>query len=145
MSEDPTPYKTKQNFVVDIRIDKIGFRALSSNEGSFVKYAHNQYFGRLEQYLESGWEDKGDYIQSQEKFFGTISKSLFNLEETNYTIGFLKYDEKEDNFQLTSVGDRILIVMVDKKDRDDFYEVYMLAEKKMMELTHKEKEIEKYV
>lgn len=145
MSEDPTPYKTRQSFVVDIRIDKIGFGASSSKEGSFVKYAHNQYFGRLQQYLDEGWTDQGDYIQCREKYFGTIAKSLFNMEETNYTIGFLKHNEKEDNFQLTSVGDRILIVMVDKKDRDDFYEVYMLAEKKMMELTHREKEIEKYV
>lgn len=142
MSEDPTPYKTRQSFVVDIRIDKIGFRAMSSREGDFVKYAHNHYFGRLEQYLDEGWEDKGDFIECKS---GTIGKSLFNIQEINYTIGSLKYNEKEDNFQLTSVGDRILIVMVDKKERDDFYETYMIAEKKMMELTHKEKEIEEYV
>lgn len=138
MSEDPTPYKTRQNFVVDLRINQIGFQASSPEKGSFIKYAPNQYFNRLQQYLEKGWTDQGDYIQCQEKYFGTIAKSLFLHPETHYVIGDLNYLDKEDCFQLTSVGDRILNwVLVDQKNRDDFYEVYLLAEKKMMELTKK--------
>jgi hypothetical protein len=133
MSEDPTPYKTRQNFIVDLRINQIGFQASSLEKGSFIKYSPNPYFGKLQQYLDNGWTDQGDHIQYKEKY-GTIAKSLFLRPETHYVIGDLKYLDKEDCFQLTSVGDRILNVMVDKKNRDDFYEVYLLAEKKMMEL-----------
>jgi len=122
--------------MIKIRVNHIEFRDISDTEGQFVQFTPNQYFGKLQQYLDNGWEDKGDRITCSDPYKHSISKSLFDLEETSYVIAWLKYDKKEDVCDLTTVGDRLLYV----KTFEDFIEVYSMADKKMMEMVAKDKE-----
>jgi hypothetical protein len=103
--------------MIKIRVNHIEFRDISDTEGQFVQFTPNQYFGKLQQYLDNGWEDKGDRITCSDPYKHSICKSLFDLEET-------------------SVGDRLLYA----KTFEDFMEVYRMADKKMMEMVAKDKE-----
>lgn len=116
--------------MIKIRVNHIEFRDISDTEGQFVQFTPNQYYGKLQQYLDNGWEDKGDRITCSDPYKHSICKSLFDLEETCYVIAWLKYDKKEDVCDLTTVGDRLLYV----KTFEDFIEVYRMADKKMMEI-----------
>ena len=122
--------------MIKIRVNHIEFRDISDTEGQFVQFTPNQYFGKLQQYLDNGWEDKGDYIACSKPYKHSISKSLFDLEETCYVLAWLRYDKKEEVCDLTTVGDRLLYV----KTFEDFIEVYRMADKKMMEMVAKDKE-----
>ena len=122
--------------MIKIRVNHIEFRDISDTEGQFVQFTPNQYFGKLQQYLDNGWEDKGDYIACSEPYKHSISKSLFDLEETCYVLAWLRYDKKDEVCDLTTVGDRLLYA----KTFEDFIEVYRMADKKMMEMVAKDKE-----
>ena len=63
---------------------------------SIVKYHPNRYYGELENYINNGWEDCGDFVKDKD-YKGTISidKKCFEGKETSYVVAFLKYDKKE--------------------------------------------------
>lgn len=107
---------------------------------SIVKYHPNRYYGELENYLNNGWKDYGDHIKSTDKPFNNISigKECFENKETNYVIAFLKYEKEGGVTQLTSVGDRLLYI--EEEDKKDFWEVYKIADRKLLELADKEDE-----
>lgn len=89
---------------------------------SIVCFTKNQYYGELENYLKNGWEDKGSYIYCDHC---SIDKNCFHNEETNYVVANLKYDVDVGVSRLESVEDRLLYI--DKRDRDDFWKIYQLA------------------
>ena len=97
---------------------------------SIVKYHPNRYYGELETYTKDGWKDCGSYIESQCNPSIILDKNLFNNPETNYVIASLRYDKKGDYTKLTSVCDRLLYI--ENEDKDNFWEVYRLADKEMM-------------
>jgi hypothetical protein len=94
---------------------------------SIVKYHANRYYGELETYIKDGWEDKGTYIKCK---CGSIDKNCFYNPETNYVVASLRYNKQEDCTELTSVGDRLLYI--EKEDKENFWEVYRLADKEIM-------------
>lgn len=110
---------------------------------SIVKYHPNRYYGELENYINNGWEDCGDYVKDKD-YKGTlsISKECFKNKETSYVIAFLKYSKEEGVAKLTSVGDRLLYI--EEEDKKDFWEVYKIADRKLNELAEKEKYKELY-
>ena len=97
---------------------------------SIVQYYPCQYYGKLEEYLADGWEyvDEGTRLRKDNC---TISKSFFDKEELLMGIADLEYDSSEDCTNLETVGERVL--NLSKKDRDDFFEVYELAARKLRE------------
>lgn len=104
---------------------------------SIVKYYPNRYYRELENYLNNGWEDCGDFIKDKDhKGTISISKKCFEGKETNYVIAFLRYNKKERVAELTSVGDRLLYI--EEEDKKDFWEVYKIADRKLNELAEKE-------
>jgi len=122
-----------------IRINNIGARkpayigsppANAHRRLSIVKYYPCQYYGKLEEYLADGWEyvDDGTRIRKDNC---TISKSFFDTEELLMSIADLKYDSSEDCTDLETVGERIL--NLSKQNREDFFEVYELAARKLRE------------
>jgi hypothetical protein len=56
------------------------------------------------------------------------------MKETCYVIAWLNYDKKEWCCDLESVGPRIL--ELNEEDRKDFFDVYKIAEKKMIEVNN---------
>lgn len=107
-------------------------------EISIVKYQPNRYYGELENYLNNGWEDCGDFIRDKDhKGSVSIDKKCFEGKETNYVIAFLKYNKDEGVNELTSVGDRLLYI--EEEDKKDFWEVYKIADRKLLKLVDKEK------
>ena len=106
---------------------------------SIVKYHPNRYYGELENYLNNGWEDCGDYVRSTDKAGNiSINKECFKNKETNYVVAFLKYEKEGGVTQLTSVGDRLLYI--EEEDKKDFWEVYKIADRKLLELADKDDE-----
>jgi len=97
---------------------------------SIVQYYPCQYYGKLEEYLADGWQyvDDGTRLRKDNC---TISKSFFDKEELLMGIADLEYDPSEDCTDLKTVGERVL--NLSKKDRDDFFEVYELAARKLRE------------
>ncbi len=71
-------------------------------ECSVVKYHPNAYYGLLEQYIQDGWEDKGNCLYHNRCH---LDKKYFLDKETHYVIAFLKYNPKSNSTQLTSVND----------------------------------------
>lgn len=128
-----------QNQTMKIRINNIGARkpayigqppADAHRRLSIVQYYPCQYYGKLEEYLADGWEcvDDGTRIRKDNC---TISKSFFDTEELLMSIADLKYDSSEDCTDLKTVGERVL--NLSKENREDFFEVYELAARKLRE------------
>ena len=97
---------------------------------SIVLYYPCQYYGKLEEYLADGWEyvDEGTRLRKDNC---TMSKSFFDKEELLMGIADIEYDSNEDCTNLETVGERVL--NLSKKDREDFFEVYELAARKLRE------------
>ena len=105
-------------------------------ELSIVKYHPNRYYGMLEQYLKDGWKDIGTHLYTSKPYHCSISKESFLNKETNYVIAFLKYDKDSQSTHLTSVADRLLYIEEDEKK--DFFEVYRIADRMIMEKVDKD-------
>jgi len=104
---------------------------------AIVKYHKNRYFGLMDEYLQGGWEDKGDFIQAgAENYNTTLSKNCFKDPETHYVIAFLHLHPDEEETELESVGDRLLYI--EEEDKKDFFEVYSLADR-FLQKSHEEK------
>ena len=104
---------------------------------SIVQYYPCQYYGKLDEYLADGWEyvDEGTRIRKDNC---TISKSFFDLEELLMSIADITYDPSEGCTDLETVGERVL--NLSKADREDFFEVYELAARKLREACSDEDE-----
>ena len=112
-----------------IRINNMGASSLKTKtQAEIVRYYLNGHFGKREKYIKDGYMDKGTCIQR-----GNVSfdNSCFQREENLYVVAFLEYNKKEQDIDLKSVGPRIL--ELDEENRKDFFEVYKLADKMMME------------
>ncbi len=118
---------------INIRINNIQFQTFTDTQGEFKLWYPNKYYGKLQEYLKDGWEDKGEYIVG-ERGSGSLSKSMFSSQEHCYIIAWLKYSVKDEVCDLCTVGDRMLRL----ENIKDFMEVYAIANKKMMERINKE-------
>jgi hypothetical protein len=119
---------------LNIRINDIEFRYKGETRGEFICWYPNEYYGKLEEYLKNGWEERNGVVISNTPFTTSMSKTLFELKETCYVVAWLKYDEKEQVCDLTTVGDRMLRL----KNISTFMEVYEIADKKMVEINREE-------
>ena len=114
-----------------IRINNLQFRSTSQSSGEFIKWSVNPLHNNLLSYLDNGWEDHVEVIT---KGHISMQKSLFSLPETCITIGYLEANKNENCCELTSVGPRILDLT--PLERNDFFEVYTLAESKLLSLSN---------
>jgi hypothetical protein len=106
----------------------------ASRKLAMIQYHPCSYYGRLEEFLSDGWEDCGTWITQQNH---TISKSFFDLKETTIVIADIEYDEINEHTTLTSVGERML--RLTSEERLNFFEVYNIASKKLIEYCEQEK------
>ena len=95
---------------------------------SIVKYSPNIKYGKLQEYLDEGWEDIGNSIKKDRC---TIDKNCFTTVEAKYVVATLTYDTKEGCTDLRTVGQRVLELT--KKDRETFFSVYEIAAKMLCE------------
>lgn len=95
---------------------------------SVVQYYPCRYYGKLEEYLASGWVEESTALYKDNC---SVSKNLFALSELCLGIASIVYNPKELCTDLKSVGERLL--NLSKKDRNDFFEVYEIAVKKLAE------------
>jgi hypothetical protein len=120
---------------IKIRVGDIEFtNSKVTVQGEFSKWYENDDYNKLEEYLKEGWVDDGDSVRNESKRL-TISKSCFKNPECRYVVAFMKYNPKEEDFHIESVGDRLL-----KVNMEDFMEVYEIADKKMKRLIKNEEE-----
>lgn len=121
-----------------VRINNIECR-LTQTRYEIIKWFPNEYYNAEQKLIEEGYEkvEFGNGDWNLKKDYRSINSSCFKNPESCYVIAWLKYDEDEYCTELESVGDRIL--NLDKKERDDFFTVYELANKMILE---KEKVIE---
>jgi hypothetical protein len=118
-----------------IRIDNIGAQPPTyigkppedvDNRLVIVKFFPNPKYGKMQEMLNDGWEDDGDYIR---KDMCSIHKNCFEGKENNIVIADLVYDTKEEITGLETVGERVLDLSLE--DRETFFEVYALAAKRL--------------
>jgi len=130
---------TFQNRTMKIRINNIGARppvyigkppADVHRRLSIVQYYPNQYYRKLEEYLADGWEyvDNNTRLKKDNCLIGVSS---FNNEELCMVVADVEYDSSEDCTDLKTVGERVL--NLSKQNREDFFEVYELAARKLRE------------
>ena len=128
-----------QNRTMKIRINNIGARPPvyigkppenAYRRLSIVQYYSNHYFGKLEEYLADRWEYVDDNTRIR-KDNCIIGVSSFDNEELCMVVADLEYDPSEGCTDLETVGERVL--NLSKKDREDFFEVYELAARKLRE------------
>ena len=91
-----------------------------------VKFFPNLKYGKLQEYIDDGWNDIGDRII---KDMCSIHKNCFEGKENNIVIADLIYSTKEEDTFLETVGERVLQLSLE--DRETFFEVYALAAKKL--------------
>jgi len=91
-----------------------------------VKFFPNPKYGKLQEYIDDGWNDIGDRII---KDMCSIHKNCFEGKENNMVIADLVYDTKEEITDLETVGERVLDLS--SEDREAFFEVYALAAKRL--------------
>jgi len=116
---------------LSIRINNIQFRSTSQSSGEFIKWSVNPLYNNLLSHLNNGWEDHGDRIT---KGHVSMQKSLFSLPETCIVIAWLEACPDENCCELTSVGPRLLDLSL--KERDEFFEIYSIAETKLINLSN---------
>jgi hypothetical protein len=130
-----------------IRIDNIGaqpptYLGKSPEDAgkrlAIVEFFPNARYGKLQEYINHGWKDDGDYVRRD---MCSIDKKCFEGIENNIVIAFLKYNSKEEDTVLETVGERVL--NLSPEDRETFFEVYALAAKRLTKQC-KEREREKY-
>jgi hypothetical protein len=118
-----------------IRIDNIGAQPPTyigkspedvDNRLVIVKFFPNDKYGKLQEYIDDGWNDIGDRII---KDMCSIHKNCFEGKENNIVIADLTYSTKEEDTFLETVGERVLDLSLE--DRETFFEVYALAAKKL--------------
>jgi hypothetical protein len=110
-----------------IRVNNIECR-FSQSRYEFVKWQPNHYYGKLQEYLDSGYDlEDGFLCYSNHR----IQASIFDSPETCYTVATLKYDADEMCCDMNTVGARLL--QLDETDRKDFFAVYELAEERIRE------------
>jgi len=118
-----------------IRIDNIGAQPPTyigkppkdvDNRLVIVKYYPNPKYGKLQEYIDDGWENDGDYVR---KDMCSIHKNCFEGQENNIVIAYLTYSTKEEDTFLETVGERVLDLSLE--DRETFFEVYALAAKRL--------------
>lgn len=120
-----------------VRINNIECRLLQTRY-EIIKWYPNEYYNAEQKLIEEGYEkvEFGNGNWSMKKDYHSITSSCFKNPESCYVIAWLKYDGNEFCTELESVGSRLLDL--NKKERDDFFTVYELANKMILE----EKEIE---
>ncbi len=91
-----------------------------------VKFFPNPKYGKLQEYIDDGWNDIGDRII---KDMCSIHKNCFEGKENNIVIADLTYSTKEEITFLETVGERVLDLPLE--DRETFFEVYALAAKRL--------------
>ena len=97
---------------------------------SIVKYLPNNFYGKMDEYLEKGYTDEGYYLRN-ERTLCSIDKNYFKNQEIHYVIADVIYDPKNLHCNLNSVGDRLLELSV--KERSDFFKVYAIVDRELRE------------
>lgn len=119
-----------------IRIDNIECR-LSQERYDIVRWYENSYYNSEEKLIEEGYErvEHENVNFSFKKDYHIINGSCFKNPESCYTIAHLEFDRGEGCSDLTTVGTRLL--ELDKNDRETFFKVYKIAEKKIKKIQNK--------
>ena len=105
-----------------IRINQFECR-FSQGRYEIIKWYPNSYYGAEAKYLEDGYVFSGGFYR---KDYSSISESCFKHPESCFTVATLHYDDGEGCCDMRTIGPRVLDL--DKQERDDFFEVYALAE-----------------
>jgi hypothetical protein len=116
-----------------IRINNIECRKYTATKTDevhyeIIKWEPNSYFGKEQEYRDNGYVDSfgGDFL---EKDRTSIQKTIFNNQESCFTVAALLLNRKEPCTYLESVGSRLLDLS--QEEIQDFFEVYRLAEPKI--------------
>jgi hypothetical protein len=112
-----------------VRINDIECR-FSQGRFEIVKWQPNCYYGKQEEYINKGWILDGGFFRNVSSNT-SIQASIFDRPESCYTVATLHYDADEYCCDMTTVGARLLDL--DATDRNDFFEVYEISEKKIRE------------
>jgi len=125
---------------IKVRINNIEFRNNcntnpSIDKGEFLVWEPCTYYGKYDLYIKDGWVEKDGFVS---KNTTNISKKFFDMEETCYVIAWLKYDKKDECCDLETVGPRLIELNEDY--RKDFFDVYKIADKKMIEVNKPKKD-----
>ena len=117
---------------IKVRINNIEFRNNcntnpSIDKGEFLVWEPCSYYGKYDEYIKDGWVEKDGFVSKDRC---NISKEFFNKEETCYVIAWLNYDKKDECCDLESVGPKLLHLR--DEDKKDFFEVYKIADLKMI-------------
>lgn len=123
-----------------IRINNIECR-FSQGRYEIIKWYPNEYYDAEEKMISEGWErvEKDGEFYGLRKGRSTVTASCFKNPESGYTVATLEWDRGEDWCNMKTIGNRLL--ELDEVTRQDFFDVYQLAEDRIGKET-KEKENE---
>ena len=111
-----------------IRISNIECRRyLGKDFYEIIHWHPNQYFGKLDEYIEKGWimSPLGEFLRKDNS---SIDINFFKKNpETCYVVAWLNRDS--ESWYLQAVGSRP--VELDKEDFRDFIEIWKYADKKL--------------
>ena len=99
---------------------------LRDDRYEIIKWYPNQYYNQLRPYLLDGWYIKEGFVCKDRT---RIDRNAFDNKESCIVIGWLELNTKEPDVNLVSVGSRLL--SLEATDRQDFWEVYELANQKL--------------
>lgn len=116
-----------------ICINNIECRESRGDSGNYemIKWYPNEYHGSEQKMIDDGYEKViyPDGGWGMKKDWHTVGGSCFQNPKSCYVIACLKINHREPCIDLETVGSRLLGLTVE--DRNDFFEVYRIAEEKL--------------
>lgn len=113
-----------------IRINQFECR-FSQRRYEIVKWYPNEYYNAEQKLIEEGYVkvefENGNW--SMKKDYHSITSSCFKNPESCFTVATLHYDDGEGCCDMRTIGTRLLDL--DKQERDDFFDVYAMAEERI--------------
>lgn len=81
------------------------FKKNFAYEHSILKWYKNEFFGKLDEYLENGYVEKDGFLV---KGIVQVDKGMFRSPEMICVIAHLEFNRSGDGYDIVSVGRRIL-------------------------------------
>ena len=91
-----------------VRIGNIEYHYESDDMFKFehviIQWFKNSYYGKFDEYVNNGYIERNGFLIKDNIY---LDKNLFNRPEMNIMIGYLKFNDSKDEYDIVSLGRRL--------------------------------------
>lgn len=113
-----------------IRIGSIEYRydhdCVFGFDHTLIQWFKNSYYGKFDEYLSNGYKERNGFLVKDNI---RLDKDLFSKPEMNIMIGYLKFNDSNDEYDIVSIGRRLVNLSDD--DMKDFKRVLNILDEEI--------------